>query len=73
MTPRAGIAILIKPGFVYIVRHVINEIEGRTNGVIQTMTVDRQGGVRVTGAYMSPGVPGAKAAEVLQVVISDRS
>lgn len=56
--PRAGLVMLVRRGLTYCVRHVIDEGQKVANGVIQMMTVDIAGAVRLTGAYISPSVTG---------------
>lgn len=66
---RAGVAILVIPGLKNSVRHVRNEVEERTTGVVQKMEIELRGGVRITGAYLSPTVSVERTTFVLRGVI----
>lgn len=60
-----GVAMLMRAGLTSCVRHVRNYMEEKTNGVIQSMTIQLQNRVRVTGAYLSPTISGPAMEKVL--------
>lgn len=69
--PRAGIAMLIHPELEYNVRHVFNERDRESNGVIQAMKITIRGEMRMTGAYLSPTVTGTEMQPSLDEVIKE--
>lgn len=65
--PRAGLAILIRPGLTYNVSHVYNEHDAHSNSVIQALTLNMGRTIRLTGVYMSRTTKG----EVLENFIGE--
>lgn len=52
--PRVGVAIAIQPGVRYAVFNIYNKTDAATNGVIEAVTIDLPGRIRLTGTYISP-------------------
>lgn len=48
--PRAGIAMLMRPGLQYYVRQIRNERKERSNGLFEVIEVERKRGTRISVA-----------------------
>lgn len=71
---RAGKSVVIKPRMKYSARYVRNAVEGRTNGVMHTLTIYMEEGVRLLSeAYLSPPVSADETERVLQEILKESS
>lgn len=56
--PRAGTAIKNRPGLIYSASHSYNDREASEKGVIEGISINLEGNMRITGAYIYPIVSG---------------
>lgn len=52
-------------------RDVTNEREVQTNSMVQHVTIEQKGGIRLTGAYLSPKVSGARTEVLMKQLVLD--